>query len=449
MLTNTLTLTPDRQRLNAILKLGLPIILGMLSQSLLNLVDTAMVGSLGGDALAGVGVGGYATFMVIALMMGLSSGVQAMVARRHGEGRLEEKAVPLNGGLLISLLAATPLTLLCLHYSDWIIALISDDPAVMAVAVPYFDYRVLAIVAVGFNLSFRGYWNGINQSLRYLRVLIFTHLFNVLISYGLIFGAFGLPELGAAGAGLGTSLALFAGALVYFIMTLRQARSRGFLRSLPDRHSFTSLLRLSVPNSLQQFMFASSVTVLFWIIAKLGTQELAIAHVLTHLSLFLILPAVGLGMAATTLVSHALGQNDQDQACRWGWDTAKVATVIVILLSLPLWLLPEQILGIFISEPDLIEQALWPLRITCLAICIDVAAIVFTQAMLGAGANRTVMLVTLFGQWGLYLPLAWLLGPTLGGGLIAIWLVQLLHRGLSSLLLGYLWSKRHWSNIRL
>jgi len=444
-----LLLQLNKQRLQAILSLGLPIIGGMLSQSLLNLIDTAMVGALGREALAGVGIGGYANFMAVALIIGLSSGVQTMVARRNGQGRIDIKAVPLNGGLLLALLFTLPLTAFCLYYSYDIVSLISEDPEVISTAAPYFDYRVLALLAVGFNLSFRGYWNGINQSLAYLRVLIVVHLFNVIISYGLIYGAFGLPELGAPGAGLGTSLSLFLGSFIYAFMTFKHARSRGFLKQLPDRKTFSHLMRLSIPHSLQQFMFASGITLLFWIIAQIGTHELAIAHVLTHLSLFLILPAVGLGMAATTLVSTALGRKEPEQACEWGWDTVKVAAWMLVLLSTPLWLFPEQILSLFIHEQELIVQAILPLRITCLAICVDVVAIVFTQAMLGAGANRTVMWITILGQWGFYLPLAWLVGPTLGGGLTAIWLVQLLHRGLSSLLFGYLWSKRRWVTIRV
>ena len=421
----------------------------MLSQSLINLVDMAMVGSLGGEALAGVGVGGYANFMAIALIMGLSSGVQAMVARRNGQGRISEKAEPLNAGLLLAIVIGLPLTLLCLHFSSGIIGLISGDRQLMSVAVPYFDYRVLAIAAVGFNLSFRGYWNGVNRSLVYLQVLLVVHVGNIIISYGLIFGAFGLPQMGAAGAGLGTTLSLWLGTMLYALLTYRQARSRGFLNRFPDSQTFRSLLRLSLPNSLQQFIFAASVAVLFWIIAQLGTSELAIAHVLTHLSLFLILPAVGLGMASTTLVSHALGQQQPDQASQWGSDTVKVALIILLLLSLPLWLFPDLLLNLFLHDPALIEQARLPLRIACLAICVDVAAIVYTQAMLGAGANRTVLWVTTLGQWGFYLPLAWLVGPYLGGGLTAIWLVQLLHRAISSVIFGYLWSARRWSKIRL
>jgi putative MATE family efflux protein len=387
--------------------------------------------------------------MAIALVLGLSAGVQATVARRHGERRLSEKAIPLNGGLVLALLITIPLMLVCQPLSQHIVGLITADPAVLAIADPYFEYRIYAMLAVGFNVCFRGYWNGINRASVYLRVLIIIHLCNVLISYGLIFGEFGLPRLGAPGAGLGTTISLYLGTLCYATLTLRQARPRGFLCALPSRDTLVSMLHLSIPSSLQQLMFAASVTMLLWIVARIGTQELAVAHVLIHLALLLILPAVGLGMAATTLVSHALGQNQPAQAARIGWDVVQITVAILLALSLPLVLFADRILMLFLHDQTLVSLGHLPLQITCMAICADAAAIVFTQALLGAGANRTVMWVSTLGQWAFYLPLAWLVGPYWGGGLVAIWVVQLLHRAGSSLVFAYIWSRQRWVGIAL
>ena len=83
--------------------MALPIIVGMLSQNVLNLVDTAFVGALGDNALAGVGLGGFLNFLTSVLVLGISAGVQAMASRRVGEGRRDQAAVALNGGLLIVL----------------------------------------------------------------------------------------------------------------------------------------------------------------------------------------------------------------------------------------------------------------------------------------------------------------------------------------------------------
>jgi Na+-driven multidrug efflux pump len=218
---------------------------------------------------------------------------------------------------------------------------------------------------------------------------------------------------------------------------------------MPTLSELRTLLQLSIPSSLQQLIFAMSIMVLFSIIAQLGTDELAISQVLINLALLLILPAVGLGMAATTLVSQALGNQDTNLAASIGWDVVKVATLILMILSTPLWLIPDAILGLFIHDLDIVDKARLPLQITGLAICLDTAAIIFTHALLGAGANRTVMLISTLGQWFFYLPLAWIIGPYLGGGLLGIWLVQLLHRGLSSVVFAYIWSLKRWVHIRL
>ena len=100
----------DANRAKTIMTLALPIIGGMVSQNILNLIDTAMVGHLGDNALAAVGIGGFATFMATAFITGLSSGVQAMAARRLGEGQTDKTAIPLNGGVLLAIAMALPLT---------------------------------------------------------------------------------------------------------------------------------------------------------------------------------------------------------------------------------------------------------------------------------------------------------------------------------------------------
>lgn len=443
-----MTLLPTRDRFRTILLLGLPIMGGMLSQSLLNLVDAAMVGSLGQAALAGVGLGGYANFMAIALVLGLGVGVQATVARRRGEGRTAQLAHPLNSGLLIAALIALPLTLLCWLNAERIISLLTDDPDVRAIGSDYFRWRTLAIIAVGCNFAFRGYWNGIRRTGMYLQILVAMHVFNVIISYGLIFGHFGLPQMGAEGSGLGTTLAMFLGSAMYFILSWRQGRQQGFLRSLPRPADIRSMLRLSMPNSLQQLLFATGVTVLFWIIGQIGTAELAIAHILINLALLLILPGVGLGMAATTLVSHSLGEEDADEAYRWGWDVVKVAGLLLFLLGMPFWLAPQLILQIFTQDPELLNLGQWPLRITGLGMTLDATALVLTQALLGAGASRTVMGVNLGSQWLIFLPCAYLIGPVLGGGLLAVWLLQSLYRILASVIFAILWKRKHWTGIR-
>ncbi len=421
----------------------------MASQSLLNLVDAAMVGSLGGDSLAAVGLGGYVTFVAISLVLGLGAGVQALVARRKGEEARDVYAVPLNAGLLVGLAISLPIMLLFLGIAGPILRVLTGDMAVRELAEPYLTVRVLGVLAVAMNFSFRGYWNGINRSGVYLRTLVTVHVVNVVLSYGLIFGAFGLPRLETLGAGIGTTTALYLGSVLYFLQTWREGRHHGFLGRLPALTTLTNIIRVSLPNSIQQLMFSMGLMTLFWIIGRVGTDEVAVAHVLITLVLFLILPAIGLGLSATSLVGQALGREEPEDAYRWGWDVTRLAVLLLFVMALPMWLIPEQVLGIFLHEPELVELGRVPLMITGVAICLDGVAIVFTQALLGAGAARSVMMVTLCVQWFFFLPLAYIIGPVLGYGLLGIWSMQAVQRLVTSSLLGRLWIRRHWARIRL
>jgi putative MATE family efflux protein len=439
----------DRTRVSAILLLGLPIVGGMTSQTLFNLVDTAMVGQLGTDALAAVGVGGFVNFLSVALVMGLSAGVQAMASRRKGEGRDGETAVPLNGGLVLALILALPATAALLALASDIYALVNDDPAVNALGVPYFEARLFAMLGVGINFAFRGFWNGIGLSMVYLRTLIVMQLSNIVLNYGLIFGALGLPEMGTTGAGIGSAIATYIGAGTYLWMAWRRARPHGFLAAMPSRETMVTMVRLSLPSSLQQFFFAGGLTALFWIVGQVGTAEVAAANVLINLTLVIILPGLALGLAAASLVGQALGAGDPADAHRWGWDVVKVAAVIMAALGLPMAIVPELILSGFITDAETRALAIPPLRLVGIVIAVDSIGMVLQNALLGAGAVRTVMTVSIATQWGVFLPVAWLIGPEVGYGLFGIWICNSGWRLLHSGILAVIWQRRAWTKIRV
>ncbi|MDI5932934.1 MATE family efflux transporter [Halomonas kalidii] len=435
---------PETTRRQTILRLALPIIAGMLSQSLLNLIDAALVGSLGEVPLAGVGIGGYAMFLITAVVFGLSSGVQAQTARRHGEEDWGRRAMALNAGLLIALTVAGPLALLCLWQAPRLLALINQDPAVNAVAVAYFRWRVVSLVPVAMIFCFRGYWNGIQQTGIYLRIILVMHLVNVVASIGLIFGHLGLPAMGAAGAGAGTALSLYVGLAIWTLLSARHATPSGFLAGLPRRLTVFTTLRLATPHSFQQFWFAAGYAMLFWMLGRVGTPSVAVGHVLVNLSLLLILPGVGLGMAAMSLVGQALGRQAPRDAHRWGWEVVHLAWPCLAALALPMALFPDAVLGLFLHDPALIALGRLPLQLTAAMIVLDAAALVLAQALLGAGANRLVMTATLTMQWLVFLPLAWWVGVVLEHGLLGIWWVQLGYRCLNSAWFALIWQRRRW-----
>ncbi len=436
-------------RLRPIAQLALPIVGGMASQNVLNLVDTAMVGTLGDAALAAVGAGGFVNFASVAMLMGLSSGVQAMVARRQGAGETKDMAVILNGAICVAILFAIPWSAILIHFMPDIFALLNPDAAVVSEGSAYLQLRLIGVTAVGINFSFRGYWNGINRSAIYMRTLIIMHASNILFNWLLIFGKFGFPEMGTAGAGLASAISTYIGVANYLYLGRRHASEYGFLKRLPRLATIKTLLRLSLPFGTQQSLFAAGHTLLFWILGQVGTRETAAAAVLIPIMLIAILPGLALGMSAATLVGQALGRKDPQDANRWAWDVVKISLIALGILGLPMLLVPNFFLSFFLHNPETMAIARVPLMAFACWILFDAIGLVLMHAHLGAGDAKTSMKVTIGCQWIFFLPLAYLIGPVLGFGILGIWIIQGVYRGVQTLLFVWLWRKGDWQTIKV
>lgn len=421
----------------------------MLSQTLLNLVDTSMVRDLGNAALAAVGIASFANFVTGAPIMGLSAGVQAMAARRIGEGAHDRAAHPLNGGLLVCVLFGVPWVLAVAFAARWWFPRLAASPEIAEVGLPYLYCRLAATVLVGMHFSFRAFWNATGRSTYYMLNLVGMHALNVFLNWVLIYGNLGAPKLGVTGAGVANATASLVGVSVHFVMAYRMARPQGFLHGLPSRETLTTMLRVSLPTSAQQFFFAAGMTTLMSLLARAGTGVAAASKVLMDLVLAGLLPAMGFGMAGTTLVSQALGRNDREDAERWGWHVAQTAFVSVLLVSLPVVLFPEPVLARFLPDQDTLRMAETSLRLIAATISLDAVGMVLQNCLIGAGDTRRVMLAALGMQYGLILPLVAVFVLVFKLGMLPVWSVQAGVRVLQTVVFVWMWRRGTWRDIRL
>lgn len=426
----------------------------MVSQNLLNLVDTAMVSHLGPAALAGVGLASFLNFMAFSAITGLSPAVQAMAARRVGEGRFDQTAVPLNGGIMLSLALGIPLSLALFFAAPLIFARLNGDPAVVEQGSRYLQYRLVGVAAVGINFSFRGYWSAVRNTGLYMATLLAMHSLNILLDWLLIFGKFGLPALGVRGAGIANMVSVIFGSLTYGVIGLRVARPAGFMARLPTRRQLLDLLRIGLPSCVQQLLFAGGFVALFWIVGKLGTAELAVTNVLVQITLTAVLPAIALGLAAATFAGQALGRRDIAEAARWPWAVYRSSAWVFAVIAAVMLLATTPVLRVFLNDPahpehigHLLDLGRFPLRLIGAGILLDALGFIVMQALLGVGASLAVMIVSIGLQWGLFLPAAYLLGPVFGAGFAAIWIAMFVYRTLQTLIFVALWQRRGWARI--
>ena len=387
--------------------------------------------------------------MCQALILGISTGVQSVAARKKGSGEMHRAAAVLNTALVLVLLIAPIFSVILIYLAEPVFPFLNSDPEVIAEGVPYLEWRLGAIVFVGINFAFRGYWNALDLSRLYMTTLIMMHACNIVLNYALIFGHFGAPALGVEGAGMASALSMVVGSVIYVFLGFRHARKDGFLKIVATHDETTSLIRISIPSGLQQLFFAAGLVAMFWIIGRIGTAELAAANVLITILLFAILPGLGLGLACTTLVGQALGRAEPEDAYHWAWDVAKVAVVLLTILGLPMWVIPDLVLSAFLHESSTRELAMWAIRIMGLTMPIEALGFAFMHGMLGAGDARRVMMVSIGTQWLLFLPLAYVIGPVLGLGLTGVWIWQGVTRAFQAWLFIAMWRGRKWQDIKV
>ncbi|MCW8879937.1 MAG: MATE family efflux transporter [Kangiellaceae bacterium] len=436
-------------RIKVILNLALPITVALGSTFIMNLVDLAMVGTLGNNAVAALGLSGFANTLIVTFVIGIAPAVQGIVARRTGEMSKEPKCLPLNGGLLVVLAIGIPLTVLCFFVSPLAFPLMSSDPEVIQEGIPYLRALFSAIIAVGVNAAFQGFWTGIGRVKVFMLIILVMNCINIFLNYVLIFGNFGAPKLGAMGAGVATATATYVGNLIYLVVTYIYFSKQGFLNVKPKLELMIRIFKIGLPDSISEALFSLGYVVFLWMVGLIGTAALAAASVLVRFSMVLTLFAKALGLTSSTLVSQTLGSGDADGANQWGWDSVKVGVVCITLLGVPMLIFPEWFLSLVLVDAYTISIAIVPLQIVALTSGLISLVFLFVFTLVSLGDGKRVMIVSFCTQWLLFLPVIWIVVHYFEFGLLEVWLIQAIYGLLTAALMTALWIDGRWKTIKL
>lgn len=421
---------PERSR--ELLVLGIPILLGMVSQTVLNLVDTAMVGRLGPAPQGAAGLGSFSFWVLANLIIGIGTGVQATVARRDGQDDAEGAGATLDTGLVLAAVLGLPLGYVLALAAPSLFPLLSDDAEVVAGGSGYLAIRLIAVGAVAANYCFRGFFNGIGLSRIYLFTIAASHLANVVLNWVFIYGNLGATPMGVRGAALASVLATLLATCLYTGLALARADVR--LRYRPFRfRSITSprvraLLKLSWPEAIRGIGLMLGYLLFLRLHAELGTRALAAGTILVNIASTGFLPALGIGLACSTLVGRHLGRDEPEVARSFAWLGVRIAMVGLAVPALLAGIFAESVLGLFTADALVVAVAKPALQLFAVSAVVDALPMVLVFSLLGAGATRFVAAVQMIQQYLLLLPLAALLGLWLNLGVFGMWLAMFLSR---------------------
>ena len=435
-----------------LLRRAFPVSLGMLSFSLLSVVDTAMLGRLGAGPLAAAGIASTAYFAIVFSLAGIGIGVQTLVSRRFGEDKPVQCGEVLGAGLLLTLVAGVPLIIVASRLASLVSPVFSSDAAIVRMGETYLRYRFLGSLFFLVNWAYRGFYNGMGDTKKQLIYAVLITAANVVLDYLLIFGKAGFPRMEIQGAAIASSIALCLGTGYLFAASLRS----GYRVGCRLYRDFTHLvrwigpiLRLSIPVVTQRFLSETCFFIFFMIVSHIGIFELAATNVMLSIYHLTIMPALGIAVAAATFVGQGLGANDPELSERYAWEGAKMAAYLMGGLGLLFIAIPGAVFSIYTSDPRVIAVGRLPLMLLGLTQAFGGIAIVLSNVLQGAGNTRFVMMAELLICGGAYLPAAYLIGLRLGGGIVGAWTGEYVYWIFLALLVTWKFRTGTWKKIRI
>ncbi len=409
-----------------ILKMALPAIAGLSTQMVVSLVDTAMVGRLDNAEyyLAAMGIGVIATWAVVSLFSSLATGTHVLIARRFGSKDYDECGKVLNVSLIIAFLIGALIAGLVVYFSYDIADFFAVDPKVAYYAGQFLHYRFMGIPFFLITVSYRGFFFGIGKTKVFMYSAILINFLNIIFNYLFIYGAFGMPGMGLAGSGLGSTLATICDSIFYLTVSMMPAfrhkfhyfKNFRFVKSIAS-----SIIRISLPVSLQNIFILVGFLSFIVITGIIGTDQQAASTVVFAALQISLMPCFGFGIAIQTLVGNSLGSGDVHQAKHYGFETSKIATIYTIFVGMLFVFVPRLILILTTNDHRIIETAVPALRIAGLGQIFYAIGVVLANGLQAAGKTLYVMLSEVIVNWFVFVPIAYFLGVYLKFGLIGAW----------------------------
>jgi len=435
--------------LREVFVLAYPVVLTQLSATAMGVVDSAMVGRLGPTQLAAVGFGGIWIWTIFTLFYGTANGVQTFVSQADGAGRRAE----CGGWAWQGAYAVLPATLVGVAIvalsAEGLLALLGPSQELQGYAVSYISARLPGEVALAATMVLTSFFRGFGDTRTPLYATLAANVVNAGLDYGLIFGELGLPAWGIHGAGTATAIGNgFAAAWLFVAFRRRRVDRRFRTRPIaPDPAAIRRFLRVGAPIGGQWALGMTSFAVFITLVARMGDTAMAASQAFVMLLSLSFMQAIGISVAASTLVGRYVGAGDPEAASRSFRSSLLLGAFLAATVGLLFVAIPGPLLHVFTRDPMVMELGVPLLAVGALFQFFDAGGIIAEGALRGAGDTRWPFVVHTLMGWCFFLPCAYVMGVVLDGGLTGAWLGGTLYVMLMSSLLIWRFRSGAWRKI--
>lgn len=422
---NMNTLNQYTRHYPALLRTGVPIMVGQLGTIVMGFADTLMVGWYGTDELAAAGFANNIIGLVIITAMGFSYGLTPIVGKLYGEGNKGLIAQKLKNSLLANNMLS--LGLICLltllYFNLHHIGLPSD---LMPLVRPYYAVLTLSILPqMAFN-AFKQFSDGIQDTRMPMWIMLSANALNILLNWLLIFGHCGFPEWGLFGAGIATLASRImqwaAMSLIFHFTPRYDIHRKNFGTAKIKKADLMEMKRMGWPIALQMGMESASFGLSAIYVGWLGTVALAANQIMITTGQLCFMLYYGMAAAVAVLVSYYRGAGQHSETRRVAQAGLHLTWGIGLIVCVPIFLLRHQLGFWFTDSADvaqLISILIWPLLVYQFG---DGLQCIYANALRGIGDVRPMVWIAFIAYFVISLPLGYIFGFVCNWGMTGIWM---------------------------
>lgn len=401
-----------------LLSMAAPMMLSMLIQSLYNIVDSIFVSRLGTEALTAVSLVYPLQNIVLSFSVGIGVGINSVIARMLGEKKFQEADKAAATGMLLTLFHYILIAALGCAATRPFIRLFTSDPQTLTWACQY-GYIVLGLCAGSlFAVCFEKIFQAVGAMMMTMAALLIGCITNIILDPIFIFGYFGVPAMGVAGAAVATVIGQFFSLFAYILFYLRRdigVRIRLGGAGL-DRKTVSQIYTVGIPSSLMLAIPSLMSGVLNSMLAAFSDVYVAVLGVYIKLQTFLYTPASGIIQAMRPIAGYNYGAGEYQRLREVVRYSMAMTAVIMLAGTLAAQLLPEQIFALFQTEggEELTAPGVQTLRIVSLGFLVSSISVACSGLFEALGCGKKSLCITLLRQLVILVPLGFLLSRFFG-----------------------------------
>lgn len=439
--------------LSVIVALAWPTVIEQAMQTLVQYIDTAMVGALGTQATAAVGATSTVGWLIFSTLSSFSVGFLAIVAKACGAGQQDRIKHTVAQAVFLTLVAGTIATILPLAVSSQVPAWMQVDPAIQDLAAAYFFIIYLPMLPRTANIMFGTVLRAAGDTKTPMKVGILVNIMNIILNFILIYPTRTIAGILVPGAGWGVIGAAVASAVSFAIggVLITIALWRHPLVSFrgasikPDLDILKPCLKISFPNMLQRFGTSLGFVAFAAMINSLGEVATAAHTIANTVESAFYIPGYGMQTAAATLTGNAYGAKDQKKMKDLSHMFIPMEIGLMILSGAALFILAPSLMGLFSKSPEVIQLGATVLRMVAVSEPFYGFSIIVEGMMMGVGKTKAPFVYNVTGMWCVRIVGTYITTQLLGMDLRAAWACMIGHNLLVCLLYLITYIRGKWN----